>query len=71
MPGKSTGGLAMKKVYPGAPRRRLKLKKPAKLARVPAANIALRYVEMLQLRAQVYALEVKRKQRSVEHNAEG
>ena len=61
----------MKNVYPVAPRRRLKPKKQAKLERVPAANIALQYVEMLQLRAQVYALEVKRKRRSVEHNAGG
>lgn len=60
----------MKKVYPGAPRRRLKPKKQAKLERVLPANISLLYGELLQLRAQVYALEVKGKQ-SAEHNAEG
>jgi hypothetical protein len=59
----------MKSVYPIAPRRRLKPKKQAKLERFLAPNIALRYVEMLQLRAQVHELEVK--QRSAGHNAEG
>jgi hypothetical protein len=59
----------MKRVYPVAPRRRLKPTKHAKLEHVRGANIALRYVEMLQLRAQVHDLEVK--QRPAEHSQEG
>jgi hypothetical protein len=61
----------MKSVYPVAPRRRLKPTKHAKLEHVRGANIALRYVEMLQLRAQVHELEVKQKQRPAEHSQEG
>lgn len=58
----------MKNVHLIAPQRRLKPKKKAKWERIVTANIALRYMEMVRLRAQVHALEAKRKQGSAGHN---